>query len=107
MKVAIVTGASRGIGACVAEGLSQDGYAVILVARSAAGLERVAKLIRERANGTSCIIETFAIDIQDADAVNSMVSKVVSQYGRVDLLFNNAGIGTKGTLELSMEQLMN
>jgi short-subunit dehydrogenase len=106
-KVAIVTGASRGIGACVAAGLAEDGYAVMLTARSKQSLEEVAARIRGNATKASDSppdILTFALDVQDHEAVENMVSSVVSSNGRIDLLFNNAGLGKQGSVDLSHEE---
>jgi NAD(P)-dependent dehydrogenase (short-subunit alcohol dehydrogenase family) len=107
-KVAIITGASRGIGACVAAGLAEDGYAVALTARSKRSLEEVAARIKENASAKASHstpeILTFALDVQDHAAVESMVSSVVASKGRIDLLFNNAGSGQQGSVDLSHEE---
>ena len=107
-KVAIVTGASRGIGACVAAGLAEDGYAVALTARSKQSLEEVAARIKgnafTKASHSTPEIFTFALDVQDHAAVENMVSSVVSSKERIDLLFNNAGLGQEGSVDLSHEE---
>jgi NAD(P)-dependent dehydrogenase (short-subunit alcohol dehydrogenase family) len=103
-KVAIVTGASRGIGACVAAGLAEDGYAVALTARSKHSLEEVATQIRSRVSAKAPEILTFALDVQDHAAVDNMVSSVVASQGRIDVLFNNAGAGLSGSVDLSHEE---
>lgn len=116
-KVAIVTGASRGIGACVAAGLAEDGYTVALTARSKGALEEVAASIRSkvgRGNGKDkggngkgagpVDVLTFPLDVQDRAAVDEMVASVVSSKGRIDLLFNNAGAGVQGSVDLSHEE---
>lgn len=118
-KVAIVTGASRGIGACVAAGLAEDGYTVALTARSKDALEEVAASIRSKVgkgkgngkdkggsdNGAGPVdVLTFPLDVQDRAAVDAMVASVVSSKGRIDLLFNNAGAGVQGSVDLSHEE---
>lgn len=106
-KVAIVTGASRGIGACVAAGLAEDGYTVALTARSKQALDEVAASIKGKGNGKGKVegeVLTFALDVQDHAAVENMVSSVVSSQGHVDLLFNNAGAGVQGSIDLSYEE---
>lgn len=109
-RVAIVTGASRGIGACVAAGLAKDGYAVALTARSLDALDQVASLIKSECSasaegaGGQPDVATFALDVQDHEAVEGMVSSVVSSYKRIDLLFNNAGLGLEGTVDLPHEE---
>lgn len=103
MKVAIVTGASRGIGACVAQGLAQDGFSLALTARSKEALEQVAQSIRSH-HYKGVQVLTFPCDVSDNKAVSEMVESVVSKLGRVDLLVNNAGMGKTGTLNISSEE---
>lgn len=104
MKVAIVTGASRGIGACVADGLVADGYAVALVARSKDNLEEVAKRISQKHPEKASSTLICPLDVQDEQAIKEMVASVISKFGRIDLLFNNAGLGCLGTLNVPLEE---
>ncbi len=104
MKVALVTGASRGIGACIAEGLAADGYALALVARSKEDLEKVARRIAKNEAASAPQVAIYALDIQDEKAIESMVSSVMSSFGQIDLLINNAGMARVGTLNVSVEQ---
>jgi 3-oxoacyl-[acyl-carrier protein] reductase len=97
-KVAFVTGASRGIGAAIAQRLAKDGFHVVAVARSLDKLEAVAGEIKA-AGGSA---EALAVDIADAKALASAVEKVADTHGRLDCLVNNAGI-TKDGLILRMD----
>lgn len=101
MKVAIVTGASRGIGRAVAQGLGEDGFNLALAARSQDGLNKAKEEIL--AKNPNIQIQLYAFDVRDPRGVNLMVSDVISRFGRIDLLFNNAGIYHDGTTELSLE----
>ena len=85
-KVALVTGASRGIGAAVGRAFAQSGAAVALAARDEAALERLAGELRE-AGGVAIAVPT---DVTDAHAVARMVDRVVSDLGRLDFACNNA-----------------
>lgn len=105
-KIAIVTGASRGIGRCVAEGLAGLGYTLALVARSSRGLEEVLAHIRETTPAPHNHL-CFALDVADDKAVARAVSMTVEKLGGIDLLFNNAGDFKSGTLQLSREQFDN
>ena len=88
-KVAIVTGASRGIGAAIAQRLAADGATVIInYAGKAAEAEELARKI-EAAGGRA--ISTQA-DVSDAAAVARMFDSALASYGGVDILVNNAGI---------------
>jgi short-subunit dehydrogenase len=101
MKVAIVTGASRGIGKAIAQGLGEDGFNLALTARSQEGLARAKEEIL--AKNPNIDIQIYAFDVRDPKAVNMMVSDVMTRFGRVDLLFNNAGIYHDGTIDLSLD----
>ncbi len=92
-QVAIVTGASQGIGRAIAETLAANGATVALVARSVAKLDDVAAAIRA-AGGNA---ETFPCDVSKAENVSAVVEAIVAKLGRVDILVNNAGV-TRDTL---------
>jgi NADP-dependent 3-hydroxy acid dehydrogenase YdfG len=96
-RVAIVTGASRGIGRAIAERLAKDGRHVVLVARSAEGLAATDAAIK--AAGGSC--EVRPCDIANSADVQQLVDGVAETHGRLDILVNNAGI-TRDTLLLRM-----
>jgi NAD(P)-dependent dehydrogenase (short-subunit alcohol dehydrogenase family) len=86
-KIAVVTGAGTGIGKAAALALIKDGYTVVLAGRRADKLDEVAK---EGASGRSLPVVT---DIADRAAVRALFKTVRDTYGRLDLLFNNAGMG--------------
>ena len=88
MKVAIVTGAGTGIGKAASLALLKDGYAVALVGRRKELLEETAK---ESAAGDRVLV--LAADITKPENVKSVFSKVKDKWGRLDVLFNNAGMG--------------
>lgn len=85
-KVAVITGAGSGIGRNVAVTLAQRGYSVALAGRTQASLSETAELIPA---GQSLLVVT---DVSDAQSVNELFEKTVAAFGRVDLLFNNAGM---------------
>ncbi|KSZ57996.1 short-chain dehydrogenase [Rhodococcus pyridinivorans KG-16] len=89
-RVAIVTGASSGLGVAFARGLAEAGADVVLAARRVDRLEKTAELVRE-AGRQAVTVET---DIADPAQAQRMVDHAVEQLGRVDVLINNAGIGT-------------
>ena len=94
-KVAIVTGASRGIGAAIAERLAGDGFAVVVnYAQSARPAEEVARRIVESGGRASA----FKADVSDPAAVGAMFEFAAKQFGGVDVLVNNAGILSQSTI---------
>ncbi|MDJ0953903.1 MAG: glucose 1-dehydrogenase [Acidimicrobiia bacterium] len=94
-KVAIVTGASKGIGADLARALAAAGARVALAARDEAALQTVADEIAA-AGGEAA---TVAIDVSSVPSIEAGVAAVVDRFGRLDILVNNAGIGANHPAE--------
>ena len=94
-KVAIVTGASSGIGEATVRALARRGAAVVLAARNE---EKLRFLEREilAAGGEALVVE---MDVADDASVGGMVEKVAGEFGSIDLLVNNAGLGLSGRVE--------
>lgn len=101
-KVALVTGASSGIGEATARALAGRGAALALAARSE---ERLGFLVREisAAGGRALAVKT---DVADEDSVRGAVERTVGEFGALDILVNNAGLGLSGRVaELRSEDL--
>jgi NAD(P)-dependent dehydrogenase (short-subunit alcohol dehydrogenase family) len=94
-KVAIVTGAGTGIGKTVALALMKEGYAVVLAGRRAALLEETAAE-GQAAGGTALAVPT---DVADPASVQALFARTREAFGRLDVLFNNAGTNASGLLE--------
>ena len=92
MKVAVVTGAGSGIGRAVAAALADDGFAVVLAGRRAPPLEAAAAAIRD-CGGRALAVTA---DVTVPASVDALFAAVAESFGRLDLLFNNAGIGARG-----------
>src|SRR5881628_3415552 len=100
-KVAIVTGAGSGVGKAVALALLKEGYQVALAGRRKDALEKVVAEAGD-ARARALAVPT---DVRDPEAIRALFAQTKSAFGRLDLLFNNAGIGAAGLLEdLSVEQ---
>lgn len=93
-KVAVVTGASRGIGRVIALALAGQGAKVVASARNAEALEKLTAEIKARGGEAVAVVGDVALD---ADA-NNLISQAVATYGKVDILVNNAGITRDGLL---------
>lgn len=102
-RIAIVTGASRGIGAAVAEALALEGCHLALAARSEEAINALAERLRQEYG-----VRTLAltVDMADEAGVRLMVQKAEDHFGGVDILINNAGMGIYGAVdEMKMADL--
>jgi len=101
-KVAIVTGAGSGVGKSAAIALMRDGYAVVFAGRRLDRIEAAAAEGRG-ASGRSLVVQA---DVRDAESVKNLFAKTREAFGRLDVLFNNAGIGAPAVPleELSLER---
>jgi NADP-dependent 3-hydroxy acid dehydrogenase YdfG len=96
-KVAVVTGAGSGIGKSVAIALSQAGFQLVLAGRRLESLQQTASTLDSQ-NGNACVVT----DVTDPESVEQLFASVQREFGRVDLLFNNAGIDVPA---VSLEEL--
>lgn len=98
-KVALVTGAARGIGLAIVHKFLADGYRVALLDIDAETLAQTAETLRENVNA-----QTFVGDVSDPVKVQDSVAEIADHFGRIDALVNNAGVATfKPILETSFE----
>lgn len=104
-KVALVTGAGAGIGRAAAKALLKGGYQVVLTGRRLDKLEQAIQLI----GGTSDNCLAVACDVGNPEQVKTLFTAIQKRFGRIDVLFNNAGMGAPAIPieELSYEQWMN
>jgi NAD(P)-dependent dehydrogenase (short-subunit alcohol dehydrogenase family) len=102
LKVAIVTGGGSGIGKASALALARNGFAVVIAGRRLERLQETAK--QAESNGGK--IHPVAADVSDPEAVRALFAETKSTFGRLDLVFNNAGRGAPGIPleELTVEQ---
>ncbi len=103
-KIAIVTGAGSGIGKSVALTLLKDGYSVALAGRRKDALEQAVK-----ESGAGARAQAVPTDVSDPQSVKSLFAKTKQTFGRLDLLFNNAGVSAPGVPleDLTFEQWKN
>ena len=98
-QIALVTGASRGIGAAIAQTLGQQGAVVVGTATSASGADRITAALKEAGVKGKGI----ALDVNNAEQIDAVLKEIAAEYGTVGILVNNAGI-TKDTLMMRMSE---
>ena len=99
--VALITGASRGIGAAAARAFAQAGYQLLLLARTQADLEQLAQELRSE----NCRVETIAVDLSNPQAIAPALENLLSRGLTPTVLINNAGAAYTGSLaEMPLEQ---
>jgi NAD(P)-dependent dehydrogenase (short-subunit alcohol dehydrogenase family) len=100
-KIALVTGAGRGIGREIARRLSREGASLAVVDVDGAAADRVAEEIRREGGAAA----PFQADISDPAQVDALMAAVVAKFGRLDILVNNAGIGhAKAFLDIPLAE---
>lgn len=99
-KVAIVTGAASGIGRACAVAFAREGASVVIADRNTTAGEEVASAIR--ADGLSAI--SVSVDVASEASVEALIAETVTHFGRIDILFNNAGVVMVKPLESMTEE---
>ncbi len=94
-KIALITGAGRGIGRSIAESLADEDAELILTARTESQLQETADMVAQRGGKAHVIV----CDLADEVSIDALVDAVKSQWGRLDILINNAGITHRGLLK--------
>jgi 3-oxoacyl-[acyl-carrier protein] reductase len=100
-QVAVVTGAGRGIGHAIAVRLAKEGARIASVSRSEASAQRTAEEINNNHPGAA---KAYAVDVADHAAVQQISARILKEFGRVDILINNAGVTRDGlSMRMSIE----
>jgi NAD(P)-dependent dehydrogenase (short-subunit alcohol dehydrogenase family) len=100
-KIAIVTGATKGLGRGMAQGLAGAGANVVIVSRNQQECDAVARELQEQ----GMMSLAYAADLRNLDSIKELVGAVVNHFGRIDILINNAGVAvTKSPEEVTEEE---
>lgn len=91
-RACIVTGAARGIGRAIAEALADGGAMVCLADLNAEQVEAAAEAVRSRPGVSNSAVISAPVDVRDRDQVRAMIEAAVAAFGRLDVMFNNAGV---------------
>ncbi len=102
-KVAIITGGGTGIGKAISLAFANEGAAVVVAARNLSRLEEVAKDIKSRGDKAKAI----QTDISDHEQVKRMVAQTIEEFGQIDILVNNAAMGTFNNADVADMNLDN
>ena len=97
-KCALITGASQGIGACIAETLAKKGYNIAINCRSSAEVENGGNAVAEKCRASHVEAECFIADVSSFDECGALVTAVIEKFGAIDVLVNNAGITRDGLM---------
>jgi short-subunit dehydrogenase len=101
-KIAVITGASQGLGLSMAKQLASEGYTPVLLARTQAKLDDAVKAIEDAGNSAA----SYAVDISDSEKMKEVAEKIKKEYGKIDFLINNAGVFHTELLEnLEIEEI--
>ena len=103
-KTALITGASQGIGACIAKRLASDGFQIAINCRGEAEKENGGVQTAEACRAYGVEAECFICDVSDFSACENMVKAVKERFGSIDVLVNNAGITKDGLLARMSEE---
>ncbi len=103
-KTALITGASQGIGACIAKRLASDGFQIAINCRGKAEKENGGVQTAEACRAYGVEAECFICDVSDFSACENMVKAVKDRFGSIDVLVNNAGITKDGLLARMSEE---
>ena len=93
-KTVIITGASAGVGAACARAFANHKANLVLCARGQAGLDTIAEEL-----SAQCSVLTVAMDVSNTDQCLALLTKAEAEFGRVDVLINNAGMHSRGNIE--------
>lgn len=99
-KISIITGGGGGIGRATALRFAKEGSKVVVSDRNEETGEETARLIKDQ-NGEAIFVQT---DVSDSDSVQNLMSITVGQYGGIDILFNNAGVGNSEVRSVDLEE---
>ncbi|WP_050917634.1 SDR family NAD(P)-dependent oxidoreductase [Vibrio campbellii] len=102
-KVAIITGASRGIGKTISHYFAKEGYTLVLLALNTKNLEQAQTELK--AKYPSCLVETVSVDFNNPSDVESAIKSIIEMHENIDVLVNSAGVLAAGNTDLSLATL--
>lgn len=103
-KTALITGASQGIGACIAKRLAEDGFSIAVNCRSQAEVENGGNAVAEACRAFGVEAECFIASVSDFSACEQLVKDVKERFGSIDVLVNNAGVTKDGLIARMSEE---
>ncbi|ASI90809.1 SDR family NAD(P)-dependent oxidoreductase [Vibrio mediterranei] len=102
-KVALITGASRGIGKTISHYFAQEGYSLILLALNTENLEQVKTELKSQYS--SCTVRTMSVDFNSPCKVETAITSIIREHGNIDVMVNSAGVLATGNTNLPLVKL--
>ncbi|WP_394125451.1 SDR family NAD(P)-dependent oxidoreductase [Vibrio hepatarius] len=102
-KVAIITGASRGIGKTISHYFAQEGYSLVLLALNTENLEQAKAELTSQYS--SCLVDTMSVDFNNPSEVETAIKSIIKERGNIDVMVNSAGVLAAGNTNLSLAKL--
>ncbi|MEZ8822620.1 SDR family NAD(P)-dependent oxidoreductase [Vibrio sp. 10N.222.54.A1] len=102
-KVAIITGASRGIGKAISHYFAQEGYTLVLLSLNNENLERTKAELKSCYS--SCLAETMSVDFNNPSEVETAITSIIKQHENIDTMVNSTGVLAAGNTNLSLAKL--
>ncbi|MBF4246711.1 SDR family NAD(P)-dependent oxidoreductase [Vibrio anguillarum] len=102
-KVAIITGASRGIGKTISHYFAQEGYSLVLLALNTENLEQAKAELKSLYS--SCSVKTLSVDFNNPSEVETIITSIIKEHGNIDAMVNSAGVLAAGNTNLPLAKL--
>ncbi|EJE8516377.1 SDR family NAD(P)-dependent oxidoreductase [Vibrio parahaemolyticus] len=102
-NVALITGASRGIGKTISHYFAQEGYSLVLIALNAENLEQIKAELK--AQYSTCLVNTVSVDFSNPSDVEIAITSIIKEHGSIDVMVNSAGVLAAGNINLPLAKL--
>jgi 3-oxoacyl-[acyl-carrier protein] reductase len=102
-NVALITGASRGIGKTISHYFAQEGYSLVLLALNVENLEQIKAELKSQYS--TCLVNTVSVDFNNPSDVETAITSIIKEHGSIDVMVNSAGVLAAGNTNLPLVKL--